>query len=332
MQGEAKHINASSPVSAIWTDSNTKVYGQHSTRSDVLTNCPVTKKKRGQAMQVMLYSYKGRHQRRNKTKYLICSILMCLFAVLLMVSIIMLVKEHSQRQREKTAFEDLSAIVNQPEPISYFNMVENSSSDADNDMETEPDRKTILAKYAELYSMNPDLIGWLKIENAGIDLPVMFTPEDPQYYLRRAFDKTDSQSGTPFVGKDGTIDSDCLIIYSHNMKNDTMFGLLDSYADEEFWQENMVFAFDSIYAEQQYEVFAAVECSILNEGEDGFRYYNYSGDLTRVGFNELVYWLTEQAEYDTGIIPTYGEQILILSTCSYHTNNGRFIVAARRSE
>ena len=36
------------------------------------------------------------------------------------------------------------------------------------------------------------------------------------------------------------------------------------------------------------------------------------------------------SHYDTGIIPEYGDQILMLSTCSYHTENGRLVVAARR--
>ena len=36
------------------------------------------------------------------------------------------------------------------------------------------------------------------------------------------------------------------------------------------------------------------------------------------------------SDYDTEIVPEYEDQILMLSTCSYHTKNGRFVVAARR--
>ena len=34
------------------------------------------------------------------------------------------------------------------------------------------------------------------------------------------------------------------------------------------------------------------------------------------------------SEYDTGITPTYGDKIITLSTCNYHTDDGRYIVAA----
>lgn len=34
---------------------------------------------------------------------------------------------------------------------------------------------------------------------------------------------------------------------------------------------------------------------------------------------------------NTGIHPAYGEQIVLLSTYSYHQKDGRFVVAARRT-
>ena len=47
-------------------------------------------------------------------------------------------------------------------------------------------------------------------------------------------------------------------------------------------------------------------------------------------YDELVNWLRGHSDYDTEIVPEYEDQILMLSTCSYHTKNGRFVVAARR--
>ncbi len=280
----------------------------------------------------MLYSYRGKRKRRNRIDRIACFAFMGMFAAVLAVSAAMLVKGYVQSHQEQSAFDGLSAIVAQAEEIVSVEVATNDTHDANSSTSTDEQKDTVLLQYSELYAMNSDMVGWLNIDSAGISLPVMLTPDDPQYYLRRAFDKTDSQSGTPFIGKGGTVDSDCLIIYSHNMKNNTMFGQLDRYAKEDFWMENRTFSFDSIYDERQYEVFAAVECSILKENDEGFRYYNCAGDLNATAFDELVGWLTEQAIYDTGVIPAYGDQILILSTCSYHTNNGRFIVAARRSE
>ena len=83
---------------------------------------------------------------------------------------------------------------------------------------------------------------------------------------------------------------------------------------------------------RKYEVFAAVETRVLYQNEEGFRYYEQLGELSEKEFVDLAGWLSENSLYDTGITPIYGEQILILSTCSYNTQNGRFIVAARLAE
>ena len=51
-----------------------------------------------------------------------------------------------------------------------------------------------LPQYAELAKENSDLFGWIKIEGTKVDYPVMYTPDEPEYYLHRAFDKTKSTS------------------------------------------------------------------------------------------------------------------------------------------
>lgn len=47
----------------------------------------------------------------------------------------------------------------------------------------------ILPQYRALYEENPDLVGWLRIDGTDIDLPVVQTPGDNEYYLRRGFDR-----------------------------------------------------------------------------------------------------------------------------------------------
>ena len=39
---------------------------------------------------------------------------------------------------------------------------------------------------------------------------------------------------------------------------------------------------------------------------------------------------TIPALYDTGVTAEYGDQLLTLSTCNYHTGDGRFVVVARK--
>lgn len=255
----------------------------------------------------------------------ILTILFYLFLLLFLISTTCITYSLIQREQENRTFQELEKIVEESKATGKVI----DSLDNDFDKIGDTDRVDILPQYAEIFIQNTDFAGWLSVPNTQINYPVMSTPKDPEYYLHRAFDGTSSQSGTPFIGVDGSVDSDCLIIYGHNMKNDTMFGMLDRYKSVEFWLDNKVFSFNTLQEEQQYEVFAVVETRILYADEIGFRYYNCSGTLSEEEYQELTDWLIQQSIYDTGIIPNYGEQVLILSTCSYHTNNGRFIVAAR---
>ena len=230
-------------------------------------------------------------------------------------------------KQEQNAFDDLTAIVEQEKEKTDFSESEQQVPEQEKTESTEP---TVLPEYAELYEKNGDLFGWIKIDNTPINYPVMHTPEDPQYYLRKAFDKSSSQSGTVFM--DGACFEGCgnYIIYGHHMKNETMFGTLPNYAEKDYWEEHRIISFDTVYEHGEYEVIAAFFGVVLAEGEPGFRYYRYK-DLTDPEiFEEYMDQLKTVAVYDTGITAEYGDELITLSTCSYHTTDGRFVVVAKK--
>ena len=47
-------------------------------------------------------------------------------------------------------------------------------------------------------------------------------------------------------------------------------------------------------------------------------------------FNEYVTNCKSLCEYDIPATATYGDELLTLSTCNYHTTNGRFVVVAKK--
>ena len=119
------------------------------------------------------------------------------------------------------------------------------------------------------------------------------------------------------------------IIYAHNMSNGTMFSQLDSYKDQEFFEDHKRFSFTTINEERTYEVFASLKVKVPVEND--LAYYEYSGDLADDDYEDLVYYLKTNSLISAEG-PRDREQILILSTCSYHTEDGRFIIAAKRIE
>lgn len=159
-----------------------------------------------------------------------------------------------QAYLEQAKFQNLSSLASKSEIQDEVALESQEATHSISESDVQMQEKGILSQYAELYDRNHDFIGWIKVPNTKIDYPVMLIPSEPEYYLHWAFDKTNSQSGTPFIGAGGTVDSDCLIVYGHNMKNRTMFGELSHYQDRNFWGKNKAFTFDTLYEHREYEV------------------------------------------------------------------------------
>lgn len=188
----------------------------------------------------------------------------------------------------------------------------------------------ILAPYLPLYEENPDFYGWLCIDGTKVNYPVMYTPDDPEYYLRRAFDGSDSQSGTPFLDASCTEEGNLYLLYGHRMKNRTMFGSLPYYEKRDYWAEHPYIYFDTLYEQGTYEIVAAFYSRIYGEGEEGFRYYQYKSLTDEQTFTDFKAGVEKSALYKTDEELMFGDKVLLLSTCSYHTDEGRFVVVAKK--
>lgn len=198
------------------------------------------------------------------------------------------------------------------------------------------DKGTVVGEYVDLYLANDDIIGWVQVDDTNIDYPVMQTQDEPEFYLRRNFQKESSISGTPFMdaASDIFIPTSNFLIYGHNMKNGTMFHDLLDYEDESFYRDHKTFKFDTIYKGGQgtYEVVAVCYSQIYPKDSEEFKYYQYAGITTESQFNDYVRGIRSIALYDTGVVPQYGDQLVTLSTCAYHVDDGRFFVVGRRTD
>ncbi len=198
------------------------------------------------------------------------------------------------------------------------------------------DKGTIIGKYVPIWEKNHDLIGWITIEGTKVDFPVMQTPKEPEYYLRRDFDGEYSTGGVPFMdaSSDIFLPTSNFLIYGHNMKNGTMFHDIVKYKDEEFYKEHSEIKFDTIYKGGQgtYTVVAAGYSTIRSESDPGFKYYKYANITTEEKFDEFVQGVISESNYNTGVVPEYGDQLITLSTCTNDSKNGRFYVVAVRTD
>lgn len=186
--------------------------------------------------------------------------------------------------------------------------------------------EAVLPEYQALFSENPDLEGWLTIDGTRVDYPVMWTPEEPEYYSHRGFDKKKSKNGLLFMDEasDMTETGGNIIIYGHNMKNGSMFADILKYKNENYYKEHPLIQLDTLYETRLYEIASVVADHNLEELPYGFT--SASDPETE----EVIEKMKENSLYDTGIDFSYGDDFLTLSTCDYSVEHGRLVVMARR--
>lgn len=193
--------------------------------------------------------------------------------------------------------------------------------------------KPLVLEYLKpLYEQNPDLIGWLSIEGTVIDYPVMYSPQAHDFYLSHDFEKKKDKNGLL------VLQADCdpftsgtnLIIHGHKMKSGKMFGTLAKYKDQSYWKKHPVIKFDTLYARGEYQIFAAFYSKVYDVNKDVFKYYHFINANTEAELQDFITNVKKLALYDTGMDVVFGDTLITLSTCSYHTKDGRFVVAAKK--
>ena len=206
----------------------------------------------------------------------------------------------------------------------------------------------ILPEYRSLYERNGDLVGWLRMEDASLDFPVMQTKDDPEYYLRRTFEGENDWNGTPFA------DFRCAvtpvqgfntILYAHD---GVLWPLFEYAFNPNFYPQCRYLRFDTLTERGVYEVCAAFFADatgavLLNPWdsahEQAYTFYNYLTVDSPEGFRRYVdtiarlNTLTEEQPPDL----TMDRPILTLIACgpprySGIMENGRFVVIAQRIE
>lgn len=204
---------------------------------------------------------------------------------------------------------------------------------AANLQEAEPEVSGILPEYQKLYDQNSDFAGWITIVGTEIDYPVMqAVPESSDFYLDHNFDGSEDINGSIFLDSRNNFEDqdDNLIIYGHNMKSGMMFGGLKQYLDEAYWKEHKIITFNTIYEKAEYEIIAVCLSKVADEGEEGFRYYDFINAGNKKTFNRYMKNIRELNVMSDDIEVSYGDKLLTLSTCNNYTEDGRLFLVAKK--
>ena len=260
-------------------------------------------------------------KKEMKTKVMIAGAAFC--AALFLFSGFMLCREYLDQKQSAEAFEEVAELVKEEPELPALEL--------ENEQEPVQEEVTAFDKYADVYAQNSDLVGWVSIPGTRIDYPVMQTKDNPDFYLKHAFDKSYSSYGVPYVQENCDIGiSDNLVLYGHHMNNGSMFSDLCKYESEDFYQEHKIIHFDTLESFGEYEVIAAFKTVAYSE--EGFKYYHFVRAESGEQFDEYIAECKELALYDTGVTAEYGDKLITLSTCEYSQTNGRMVVVAKLLE
>ena len=244
---------------------------------------------------------------------------------------------HHQYQDQKNSaqqFEDLSNMIADvdkseldKEPVPEPDEDEPVSETLSEEELAAREAELAMEKYRALFDQNSDFVGWISIDGTNINYPVMWTPNNPNYYLKHSFEKEYSDYGVPYIDEDCVMgESNNYVIYGHHMKNGTMFSDLCNYTDADFCKEHPIINFDTLSGFGEYQVVAVFK---FNTNHEDFRYNEYT-QMNEEQFKEFMSQVHARQCYDTGIDAEYGDQLITLSTCEYTYNNGRFVVVAKK--
>ncbi len=248
----------------------------------------------------------------------IYNVLIVVFAVIFLVSAGCLVRYYYQAHETKSEMDELRE------------MKEESKSQNNDHKAEQVDE---LPDFTKLKNKNSDIAGWIQIQGTGIDYPLMQTPKEEQYYLHRNFQKKYDANGLPFLSGEADVDDgeSNLYIYGHHMKSGMMFAPLLKYKDKAYYKKHSLIHIDFLNQRKDYEIVAAFYSKIYAKKDGAFKFYQYKGHMEEDTYTDYIKGIEQNCLYETGVKPVYGKQLITLVTCSYHTDDGRFVVVAQET-
>ena len=188
----------------------------------------------------------------------------------------------------------------------------------------------VLAYYQELAAQNPDMAGWIRIEDTVVDYPVMHTPENEEKYLHKDFDGNYSNAGLPFMDDQCDPDNPTLsrILFGHNMRSGQMFAVLHQYMDKDFFKAHAAIQMDTLNSRTTYQAVALLPLLLTEMQKPSMACYQPVDTSVQENVDAFNAYLEEYARILDGKIER-NDQVLVLSTCAYASGYNRLVLIAR---
>ena len=249
----------------------------------------------------------SRAKHYNKKKSNIPSIiLMCFFTALLIYSGTKIVIWYMNNQNNKKISDEIAEFVTVDET-------------------KEDDEEKYVVDFEKLKEKNSDIVAWLKVKGTNIETTVVKSTNN-DYYLTHNFNKEYNSAGWIFADYKNKVDGTDknLVIYGHNMRDDSMFGSLKWVINEDWYnnEDNKYITLITENETQVYEVFSVYQI----EKDD---YYIQTNFNTEKEFNTFAQTIKKRSKKDFNVDVNENDNILTLSTCA-NNNKYRVVLHAKK--
>lgn len=178
---------------------------------------------------------------------------------------------------------------------------------------------------SELQAINPEVRGWISIDDTHIDYPVVQGKTDMDYINKDVYGEF-SLSGAIFMDSRNASDfsdSYCLL-YGHHMNNGAMFGDVVEFVNKDYFEEHdtgYLYGVDG--STYKIHIFSCVEI-------DAFDMMVYQPTAQEKGnVRPLLEYIRERSVQYQEIGVTSSDKIIGLSTCAEAETNGRVVIFGR---
>lgn len=182
-----------------------------------------------------------------------------------------------------------------------------------------------------MLDVNPDYKGWLTIYGTQISEPVV-QGETNETYLRTNINGEHAEAGTLFLDETTDLTQDGnLIIYGHKMNDGTMFGTLDKFEDEEFFDNNGTVCWESEKGKEYYQIFALLVLPGYSTDPNFIDLQAWNNVLDEEQTADMLNTIADRASIFRGeSFNLEKDKYIFLVTCDYSINNGRLVLVGRR--
>lgn len=171
------------------------------------------------------------------------------------------------------------------------------------------------------YAINPDYVGWIKLNDTKIDYPVV-RGKDNEEYLDKNFKRENDVLGSIFMDYRNLgmgLDRHT-VLYGHYTERGLMFGDLDRFTDRTYTEDNSTFTFSTPQGEKTYEIFSVH----ISPSEGPY----LDTQFNNISYEDFQKMLKSSSIHDLDVELNEDSSIITLVTCNYAVKDGRLFLHA----